>query len=225
MSTLDTNRRHSRGLNSIGASYGHRSNGIAILKRINKLPNPMSEPCRPRELLMPRSLCPMHARCSKIYNIPQHVISLISHIRTYLSFPSPTPSLSINSLPNRPSPLPAHPTTPQPSYTPPPPPPTTIPIPNPHNPLHTLQLPQNPSHPLNPPHRPLQPLQPPPLIPLAPLQLPDPLLQPRPRPPLRRHHLVGLLEQAGAELLHLAAGLVETAFGFGAEGLFPREGG
>jgi hypothetical protein len=59
----------------------------------------------------------------------------------------------------------------------------------------------------------LQALEPPPLLEVALLQYGDALLELRARAPLRGHHLVGLAEELGRQLLELVVGAAEGRLG------------
>lgn len=70
----------------------------------------------------------------------------------------------------------------------------------------------------------LEPLQPPLLLDLSALELADALLEAGAGAALVGDHLVGLLEEAGAQVFNLAAGGRQTALGLAAKILFPRQG-
>lgn len=80
------------------------------------------------------------------------------------------------------------------------------------------------AHTLNTLHRLLQPLESVPLLDIATLQHGDPFLQAGARLALLGHHLVGLAEQLGRQLLQLGGGLGELRFGGAAQVLFATEG-
>ena len=99
------------------------------------------------------------------------------------------------------------------------------PVPTPKNPnsrRHRFSLQQFP-HPLDPPQPTLQHLQPRPLLLVPPLQHRHPLFQPRPRLPLRRHHLVRFRKQLRGQLLQLLVRLADACFGRLPQRLFARQ--
>lgn len=79
-------------------------------------------------------------------------------------------------------------------------------------------------HPLDPPQPPLKRLQPPPLLLIPPLQHSHPLLQLRPRLPLRRYHRIRLRKQLRRQLFDLVVRLVDACFGGLPQPLLAREG-